>query len=251
MPLRTFHSALQGLDPLVQLVRAISARDPALTYAGLAPTVEPLAVGSAVVLAVARFEEYLKNLGDFAARQYANAVPPVLLKELPHEFQVQMLEKNFSAAMRANRFGVARTPQDRMRGGLSVARRALANDVWGGDAIETHSNPNPDTVGEILTLVGVAKPWKKLDAAWSVKAPLGTGHARYFKDIPSARKELQSVLTARNTVAHSGSNATVGPQELLAILAFLYDFAEVLYDVAQVSVDAQVVSIGRTPAAWP
>lgn len=251
MPLNTFHSALQGLDPLVQLVQAISARDPALTYAGVAPTVEPLAVGSTVVLSVARFEEYLKNLGDFAARQYAKAAPPVLLHELPHEFQVQMLDKNFTAAMRANRFGVTRSPRERMRGGLSVARRALANDVWGGDAIETHSNPNPGTVSEILTLIGVAEPWKKIGVAWSLKAPLGTGHTRYFKEIPSARKELESVLTARNTVAHSGSNATVGPKQLLAILAFLSDFAEVLYDVAQVAVDAQVVNLRRTPAAWP
>ena len=147
MPIQGLIDSIDELRPLVDLIRVGTTDAKKLTAATLDIALLSPAMGGAIVLLVSRFEKYLKDTGNAALDHFANAIPPVPRSALPPELQVKILSQNLLAATRKSMYGRDRPDADRLRDIALVSARVVSDDVWGDHAVETHSNPNSETVG--------------------------------------------------------------------------------------------------------
>ena len=100
--------------------------------------------------------------------QYASATPAVVRSPAVRRSDSSTIVRtNLMAASREKVHGTRRTTPERLRGLTQVAQRVVADEVWGADAIDTASNPGPETVREILSLLGVGSPWKVIETQFA------------------------------------------------------------------------------------
>lgn len=241
--------ALQDMSPLVDLVQRATTNDAGFTYSGLDVTVVPPTVAGSIVLLVARFEEYLKEVVDQAFGQYASAQPPVLRTHLVEQVQLRIVSENFKTASRENIHGQQRSMRDRLNSIEAVAHKIVAGEIWGDDAVQTSGNPNSDTVKNLVKMLGIEPPWQRIDVAFQTiwQTRLQTERR---KIVPRAADELDSVLVWRNSVAHSSSSLPLGYQELDDARAFVHDLSAAIDQVVQSETDARIAACGSAPATW-
>ncbi|MEU8959547.1 HEPN domain-containing protein [Streptomyces sp. NPDC048518] len=249
MPTQKFTTQLDDVEDLLNLVESITLRHPAFSYLSQRPTPGPILAG-AVVLLCARFEEFVKDVVTYALEQHQEADPNLLLWDLPEQLQVLLISKNMTAALQAKRFGRPRSPADRLKDGLDVAQDIVQGRINAGKAIETGGNPGPDTVADLMKLVGVAKPWaeiaKYFDARYTPPAsPELAGIA-----VGDLQERLRELVGLRNVVAHSGARIPSSPAEIRFNVHFTRHLASAIYHVLKEHVDAYVRSVGRIPGVW-
>lgn len=251
MPLAAFELGVSGLDPLVSVVRLGSASPLKLTSAGIDLGIIETASGSTIVLLVARFEQFLKDIGLKALDRFALATPPVRRTDLDTKIQLTILSRNVNAALQKSRHGTARAETQRLADLQSVASNILKDEIWGGHAIETHSNPGTETVRELLSLLSISNPWVKLEekfrGGWSATRLANPK----LKAIPSAAAELTNIIGWRNIVAHTNSiPAGLRATELDDSQAFLLDLARAIDSVVSSHVARSIRGLKSRPATW-
>lgn len=250
MPLRAFQQSIQEVRPIVALCQELSDRSAALSYTSVSLATMPSYISSGIVLLVARFEQFLKDAGRFAADQYGRATPAVRRSQLSDELQLAIIKSNMQAAMREKEHGVPRGIPVRIQHIHDVASRIAADRVWGDDVIETSGNPDSTTVKSILSLLGVGQPWDRLESEfrvhWSQREAVSL-----IKSVPSARRELDSIVTWRHSVAHTSSLLPVSSGEFSDAVSFFMDLSTSIYDVLSSVTDAKISTCGCQPSAWP
>jgi hypothetical protein len=249
MPTQKFTTQLDDVEELLSLAESITLRHPAFSYLSRRPTPGPILAG-AVVLLCARFEEFIKDVVTYALEQHQEADPVLLLWDLPEQLQVLLISKNMTAALQAKRFGRSRNPGDRIRDGLAAAQDIVQGRINAGKAIETGGNPGPDTVADLMKLVGVTKPWaeiaKHFDAHYQPPvSPELAGIA-----VGDLQERLRELVGSRNVVAHSGARIPSTPAEIRFNVHFTRHLASSIYHVLKEHVDAYVRSVGRNPGVW-
>ncbi|GAA3488330.1 hypothetical protein GCM10018987_24130 [Streptomyces cremeus] len=192
----------------------------------------------------------MKDVVTYALEQHQEADPNLLLWDLPEQLQVLLISKNMTAALQAKRFGRLRSPGDRLRDGLAVAQDITRGRINAGKAIETGGNPGPDTVADLMKLVGVTKPWNEIakyfDAIYEPPAsPELAGIA-----VGDLQERLRELVGLRNVVAHSGARIPSSPAEIRFDVHFTRHLAAAIHHVLKEHVDAYVRSVGRIPGAW-
>ncbi|MEV6998524.1 HEPN domain-containing protein [Streptomyces sp. NPDC093982] len=249
MPTQKFTTQLDDVEELLNLAESITLRHPAFSYLPQRPTPGPILAG-AVVLLCARFEEFVKDVITYALEQHQEADPSLLLSDLPEQLQVLLISKNMTAALQAKRFGRPRSPADRLRDGLTVAQDMIQGRINAGKAIETGGNPGPDTVADLMKLVGVAKPWAEIAKYFDVnyKTPINPELAGIA--VGDLQERLRELVGLRNVVAHSGARIPSSPAEIRFNVHFTRYLATAIYHVLKDHVDAYVRSVGRIPGAW-
>lgn len=250
MELGAFHASLRAARELGLLVD-LGARDIRdLTKIGLSVDVLAAAKSGAIVLSVARFEEFLRSVAERTLQMYSRAQPPVVRSQLDIELQLTIMRRNIAAATRAAVHGVDRDSDEIRRDVHDVAQRIAQDQIWGDHAIDTHSNPNSKTVKEVFSLLGIPGAWAKIEAAF---APLWTAHQQVesgHKAIPSAAKELESILLWRNQCAHTSQTPLVGAHEIAETIAYFEALSTAMEDVLRTAVVSRIASLQSTPAAW-
>jgi hypothetical protein len=251
LPVQDLIDSLDEVRPLVDLIRVGTTDATKLTAATLDVALLAPAMGGAIVLLVSRFEKYLKDTGNAALDHFGRANPPVSRSALPSELQVKILSHNLVAATRKSEYGQDRPDVDRLRDIAAVSARVVSDEIWGDHARETHSNPNSDTVKSILTMLGIADPWSHLESEFgSVWASRMSVHAQ-LGAIPSARARLDSILSWRNTLAHSGTGVPISFQDVFETIEFFEGLGRAIDTVVSGHVNGQIVLLSSVPAAWP
>jgi len=242
--------SLNEVRPLIELIDKASLNSNVLTANGFDAALLGPATAGAIVLLVGRFEQFLKDVGSAALDHYARAVPVVLRSQLPLKLQLRILTGNLTAAASKSRHGVSRVDRDRIRAIDQAANKAVNDRIWADDVIDTYSNPSPDTVKEILELLGLSDPWSLLEAEFQalwVPAQARQG----LKNVPSAHSELKSILVWRNAVAHSNSGLPIGAQQLIETATYLECLGLAIDEVLQSHTNAAIARLGSAPGAWP
>lgn len=249
-PLSEYRASLASVDPIIDLVRLGTLNRRALRDLGLDVALVEAAAAGCIVLMVGAFEQYLKDIGNKALDHYQLARPLVRRSQLPEKLQVAILSANLTAASQARRFGVKRSDADRIRDLDAVANRVADDEVWGEHAIDTQSNPSPDTIREILDLCGVDSVWPRLNKEFQLRWNVARAHDASLKSIPSPENELRSILTWRNMIAHTSTLPNVGFQQLTESSYFFRAVAESIDVVLARHTYGQVRSRGSAPAPW-
>ena len=250
MPLQSFDSDMAAVQPLVDLVRLGTVNQKSLHSIGLSANIISSAAAGCVVLMVGRFEQFLKNIGNKGLDQYGLATPPVPRSALPVGVQVSILTANLQAAARKTRYGAPRTELTRIQDLDDVANKIANNEVWGDHAIDTHSNPNTQTVKDVLGVVGIPQPWVAIESSFAQSWATALAGNASLKNIPHAGNELESILTWRNTIAHTNGAPNVGFAELNNASFFFRALASSIDEVASDHVHGIINSPGSTPSAW-
>jgi hypothetical protein len=251
MALQDFEQSLQDLSALIELVRIGTIDSKKLRSIGVDVALIPAATSGVIVLVVGRFEEFLKEEAERALAQYSKANPPVSRSQLSLELQLAIVRANLTGATRELVHGQRRPVSDRIRDLQAIASRVVNDEIWGNDAIDTASNPGPETVKSILKLLGLENPWDKIEANFIPNWISRQGKTPGLKAIPSAKAELESVLGWRNTVAHSRSTLPIGPSELDTCIAFLRELAKSIDEVVRDITDQIVMAASSIPGNWP
>lgn len=244
---------IDSLRPVRELgtVAQIAAQDARiLNRIGIGVDILPTATSGAIVLCVARFEDYLKGAAEKFLDMYKRAQPQILRSHLDADLQLAIIHKNISSATQKNRHGTARLPGEIKRNVEDVARKILADEIWGDDAISTQSNPGPETVKEILKLLGIANPWAALEADFSQRWAAHLGNDPTHKSIPSASNELGSILGWRNICAHSSGTLPIGAQQVYETIAFFEVLATSIDSILRDASITRITSLSSTPAQW-
>ncbi|MGW2058095.1 HEPN domain-containing protein [Streptomyces sp. NPDC001840] len=249
MPIQKFTAQLDDVEELLNLAASITLRHPAFSYLSQRPNPGPILAG-AVVLLCARFEEFVKDVVTYALEQHQEASPNLLLWDLPEQLQVLLISKNMTAALQAKRFGRSRNPSDRLRDGLAAAQDIVQGQINAGKAIETGGNPGPDTVADLMKLVGVVKPWAEIAKSFdaSYEDPVNPELAGIA--VGDLQERLRELVGLRNVVAHSGARIPSSPAEIRFDVHFTRHLAFAIYHVLKEHVDAYVRSVGRIPGVW-
>ncbi|MET8688898.1 HEPN domain-containing protein [Streptomyces sp. NPDC004732] len=249
MPTQKFSTQLNDVEDLLNLAESITLRHPAFSYLPDRPSPSPILAG-AVVLLCARFEEFIKDVVTYALERHGDATPTLILSDLPEQLQILLISKNMTAALQAKRFGRSRTSTDRISDGLSAARDVIAGKINAEHAIETGGNPGPDTVTELMKLVGVERPWSQIsthfDAHYSPPVrPELSGIA-----VGNLQERLRELVNLRNIVAHSGASIPRSPAEIRFDVHFTRHLAEAIYLALKENVENYARSAGRVPGVW-
>ena len=250
MDLSAFLSSLRSVRELGSIVQIATKDVRQLKSLGIGVDIVPTATSAAIVLCVARFEDYLKGAAEKFLEMYVRAQPQISRSQLHLDLQLAIVHKNITSATQKTRHGVIRSQHDIKRNIEDVARKVLADQIWGDDAISTHSNPGPETVKEILKLLGISNPWASLEAEFAPRWLVHQGNEPQHKSIPSASRELGSILGWRNICAHSSGVLPIGSREVWETIAF--------FEVLSASIDAllqrestdRITGLQSSPALW-
>ncbi|RPK78780.1 hypothetical protein EES45_17050 [Streptomyces sp. ADI97-07] len=249
MPTQKFITQLSDVEDLLNLAESITLRHPAFSYLPDRPTPSPILSG-AVVLLCARFEEFIKDVVVYALERHGDASPTLMLWDLPEQLQILLISKNMTAALQSRRFGKSRDSADRINDGLSTARMIIAGKINAGHAIETGGNPGPETVSELMKLVGVDKPWPQISKRFEDKYIPPTNPELSGMAVGNLQERLRELLHLRNVVAHSGAHISPSPAEIRFDVYVTRYLAEAIYQVLKEYVETYARSIGRLPGAW-
>ncbi|MFK4065282.1 HEPN domain-containing protein [Streptomyces sp. NPDC029674] len=249
MPTQKFSTQLDDVEDLLNLAEAITLRHPAFSYLPSRPTPSPILAG-AVVLLCARFEEFIKDVVAYALERHGDATPRLMLWDLPEQLQVLLISKNMNAALQAKRFGKTRDSADRISEGVSAAKGIVAGAINADHAIETGGNPGPDTVSELMKLVGVEKPWPQISKYFEVHYMAPSNPGLSGMALGNLQERLRELVNLRNVVAHSGARIPASPAEIRFNVHFARYLADAIYQVLKDFVETYAQSVGRVPGLW-
>jgi hypothetical protein len=250
MNLSDFKKSLQTGRELAQLLELATSNLAQLRPLGIGPDIITATVSSSILVCIARFEEFLKTRAQHFLDSFDKASPPVTRSQLSPELQLQIVRKNVAAALRETVHGVKRPAADIIFDVSSVATLVSADTIWGDHAIDTHSNPSPETVTEILKVLGISNCWDAIGTRFAILWGAAIARDPTYKSIEKPKDELASLLLWRNQCAHSGSTPPIGPNEIWNMIEFLDCLASALDALLQDTYIQRVSSLGSVPASW-
>lgn len=249
MPTQKFSAQLNDVEGLLDLAESMTLRHPAFSYLPERPTPSPLLAG-AVVLLCARFEEFIKDVVAYALEQHGNATPAVLLWDLPEQLQIHLLSKNVTSALQQKRFGRTRENNQRINDGRTAAQGIVDGKINAEYAIETGGNPGPDTVSDLMKLVGIDKPWNQISVKFTANYTAPTSPTLSGMALGDLQDRLRELVKLRNVVAHSGARIPSSPAEIRFDVHFMRTLADSIYEILKNHVEDFARSSNRTPAVW-
>ncbi|WP_354395772.1 HEPN domain-containing protein [Streptomyces atratus] len=249
MPRNKFQSQLVDVEVMLDLAESISFRDPAMSYLKYRPDPSPLLAG-AVVLLCARFEDFIKEVIAYALERHTLCDPMITLWDLPESLQVHLISRNLNAALQGTRHGVLRTPAQRINEGVTAAQHVVDGNIRAEHAIETGGNPGPETVADLMKLVGVERPWKTITNVFQSSYVAPTSPTLNGITVGKLEERLRQLVNLRNIVAHSGSSIPASSADIRFDIDFLRQLSTAIYDVLRNQVIEYSNSLGRKPAPW-
>ncbi|WP_369224161.1 HEPN domain-containing protein [Streptomyces sp. R39] len=249
MPTQKFGRQLDDVEDMLDLAESISLRHPSFSYLPKRPSTSPLLAG-AVVLLCARFEEFVKDVVTYALEKHGEATPEFTLWDLPERLQLLLITKNMNAALQAKRFGKLRDQMDRINEGKVAAQGIATGKISAGQAIETGGNPGPDTVAELMKLVGVEKPWMQISKYFDAHYAEPTRVELSGIALGDLQERLGELVGLRNIVAHSGARIPSSPTDIRFNVHFTRHLADAIYQVLKDRVEEDARSSGRVPGQW-
>ncbi|MFI9496119.1 HEPN domain-containing protein [Streptomyces halstedii] len=240
---------MTDVEAILDLAESISFRDPALSYLAYRPDPGPLLAG-AVVLLCARFEEFLKDIIAYALERHNFCDPAITLWDLPEALQIHLISKNMNIALQGMRHGALRPPKQRITEGVAAARHVVNGAIRAEHAIETGGNPGPDTVAELMKLVGVVKPWKLITENFENSYIQPAAPALGGMALGKLEDRLKQLVNLRNIVAHSGASIPSSSSEIRFDVDFLSQLSTSIYEVLKGHIEEYANSLGRKPAGW-
>lgn len=250
MPLLTLQTSLHAVGALGDLVHAATMDATGLKKLGIGPDIIAVGTSGAIVLCVARFEQFLKDIAEKSLSRYELANPAIKRSQLDVDLQLTILFHNIQAARRQRDHGVRRSDEDIRQSMEDVAARVEREAIWGDHAIDTQSNPGPETITQILKLLGVAEVWPTLEGEFTPRWQAAISVRPELKSIPRANDELRSVMGWRHIFAHTGGTLPIGSREIRETIAFIEVLAATIEAVLQRAADERIVSLGSVPAPW-
>ncbi len=213
--LQSFRDALKRVVLLLRLERQYKQPVPASEL----PLVEGIR-GGAIVLMIAAFEAFLREVFRERVDQLSDPPRPVEFAALPDRMKVESVYGLLDSSMRGVR---SSRKIDRLHS-IRKAARHIVNDEIVGDAFSiTGSKANAATVNELFKRVD------RNDLFNSIKPRF----EQYWREPVAAdflRKKLDWVVEARNEVAHGASLPTWSRDDLKEAERFVRVFARVLDD---------------------
>lgn len=208
------------------------------------------AIAGSILLGVARFEEFIKSSADHYLSAFKHAVPPIQRSALNKKLQTQILTKNLMAATKSKSHGVTRTDDEILQDLSTIANKISSDAIWGDHAIDTKSNPGPETVKDILSLLGIPGPWDLIETEflniWASEQTLDPS----LQNIPHPKSYLETVLLWRNQCAHTGQSPPIGPAEIWNMINFLECLSTAIDRVLKTHHFDSVNELGSVPAPW-
>jgi hypothetical protein len=233
-------SAVQELAESLMSARALitleqSYQDPpSLTDR---PTVLALR-GSCVLLTVASFEQFLKTLFEEELDKIIASKTPLSL--LPEKFRIEAYYASLDLALNGDHDtkGVGRAGRlDEIR----RTARVVSSDSFLPRALSrTYSNPGSDCVKRMFKLVGYQDPVRAIQDRFEQKWPSAVTSSFVID-------KLDSVVSARNTVAHTADAAHIARSELEGYVSFIETLGETLAELLNDHVSCLLSSATGTP----
>lgn len=250
MDLAEFHTSLQAPQALGNTL-SIASTDPRdLMKLGIGPEIIEAARAGAVVLSIARFENYIKDIAGHFLDAYSRATPAITLSQLDVDLQLKLIKRNFSAASREKEYGAPIDKAVVIQSIQGHITRVVNDEVWAGEAIDTRSNPNAETVQEIFGLLGIPRAWESINQEFLPRWAQHQLNYPLHKSIPSPKNELTNIIGWRNICAHTGQSLQIGAREVEETLAYLTILSAALDKVLEDASNSSIRTLGSTPAPW-
>ncbi|WP_411731737.1 HEPN domain-containing protein [Paeniglutamicibacter sp.] len=250
MNLHDFRSSLQACRDLAEVLEVSLTNVSILQSMNVGPDIRTAAIAGSVLLSVARFEEFIKSRADHYLKSFSKASPPITRSSLDKKLQTQILVKNLTAAGRSKNHGVERTEDEILQELHNIAGKISSDTIWGDHAIETKSNPGPETVRDILSLLGISGAWTYIDTEFSSLWDTEKALEPSLKSIVHPKDELETILLWRNQCAHTGQSPTIGPAEIRNMILFLECLSSAIDKILSTHHSNRVSGLGSVPAPW-
>lgn len=211
----SFRVALKQAESLLKSERRI----PEPTPADQVDLVQALR-GGAIVLMVASFEAFLRDVFEERLDTFGQRLPHGTFATLPERIRVAGVYNLLNRAMNGDK-GDKRKPVERLADIHGATATVTMKSLVGKAFNDTGSNPNPGTVRELFRQVDYTDAFvrsrNRFNRLW------GKPVQHDF-----AQKKLDSVVSARHTVAHGANALAWSRDDLAEALRFIRILAQTL-----------------------
>lgn len=217
--LRTFRQALDQANALMRVERSMF-HDPPRPHEQSA--VNGLRAG-ALVLMVAAFEAFLRDLFEERVDEFANSKKAIRFQDLPEKMRIAAVYNTLRHAMDGVPGSPSRKQLDRIPDIVAAAQNVASNRLLGSSFSVTWGNPNPDRVKALFADVGRTAVFDEVRERFEKKwgAPVSRNFlSDYLKDI----------VDTRHKVAHGVSALGWSREDLRRAQRFLRHLASTLDD---------------------
>ncbi|WP_288432718.1 HEPN domain-containing protein [uncultured Deinococcus sp.] len=176
--------------------------------------------GGAIVLAVANFENYLKE----RVKEFISFLSAFLVDRrtynfdrLPDEIRISHYYLTLEFALKGNRY--ERIERIQRISEIELAARDVSGRILDPLAFaQTGGNPNTTTVSSIFKTLGVRQPFDLLTPLYTTI--IGTEVAGTF-----LQDKLEALIQVRNTVAHTANILNVGRSDIVEYRDFILNLS--------------------------
>lgn len=192
--------------------------------------------GGAVVLIVASFENYIRQLMEEHLAKIT--VQPIIVayNKLPNKMQVQNVYGTLENAMKSPKYQPPTQKIDRLPIIDSACRHVISGVINPKAFSDTASNPNTDVVKNLFNNVGVENIFDKIKVKFEKKwkQPVAV---TFIAD------KLSEIVIRRHVVAHRVNALNITRKDISQSIKFMVILAELLNK----ELDAQIKNIMPTP----
>jgi hypothetical protein len=177
--------------------------------------------GGTVVLMVASFEYFLRQVFSERLSVLSTQPPPVKFHLLPDKMQVCSTFNTLDYAMKGKRFESPSPKINRLTKIDSACRSVVSKTINPSAFTDTSSNPDPTTVNEMFSNVGLSDIFTKIKPRFDAKWKKPTAHT-------FVRDTLQALINCRHTVAHTATVLNVSRTDVKKYKKFITILAAIL-----------------------
>jgi len=212
-----FKESLVMVEELLRIERESCHNPPRLEEQKMAQGLR----GGAVVLMVASFENFLKQVFE-EHLSTLTVHPPIPFDRLPEKMRITCMELTLEYAMKGPPFQPRPPISQRLVDIDKACRMLVYQGVNPSVFSDTHSNPNSKTVRSMFSNVGIERIFDIIKARFESEwQPRGVAHT-YIPD------KLDEIVNRRHIVAHRADVLNVTRSDLNESLKFLKVLAKML-----------------------
>lgn len=186
--------------------------------------------GGAIILMVAAFERFLRQLIEYYLDPLTRASCSVDFSSLPEKMQIYSIFTTLDYAMKGKPYMPRLNRLDRLQDIDSACRLVVSQRLNSDVFCDTGSNPNSKTIKEMFGNLGITDPFGRLQAQFETK--WGTSVAQTF--IPD---KLDEIINRRHLVAHTADALNITRTDLRTASKFLRITAELLEKLIKSHID--------------
>lgn len=176
--------------------------------------------GACVVLAVATFEAYLKDVMSEHVDAIGIAARSTRHPNLSADFVRQNDLAGLTALIRDSRLDKQQKLAELRRLATLITQSGFIPESFS----QTRANPGPSVVKDLCNAFGVKDPFNKIQAAYVT-------HAKQQIAMGFVEQTLRSVIDRRNEVAHEGVALSISREDISAWLTFMHLLAKAIDNV--------------------